>query len=210
MWDWVVQWLLPFSDIQSGIVKDGEKENQLKNVESWQNEMCRLENEIDSITGTLTQSEKTLDVLLQKELRLREGLEAYLMEMHDYEKSGNSSFLEPQKKREAGMESEYALDNHENNSVVEDMWKILIQFREKREKLQERRYHLEVTLRCLEAEKDEVSGTLESLQERVVQNSSHLMGNREGYGINVPINPPPVLVEFVEEYRDEMEPRRAA
>ncbi|ORC93542.1 uncharacterized protein TM35_000014190 [Trypanosoma theileri] len=219
MWDWVVQWLLPSGEVRSEIGKDEEKENQLKIVENSQNELCRLDSEIDSITGTLTQCEKTLDVLFKKELRLREGLEAYLMEMHDCKSGETSSLLKEkeeekeQQQRNVKMGFGSVLDNGDdddddddkNNSVVAEIWNILIQFQERREKLQERRYRLEVTLRCLEAEKDAVSGTLESLQEHVNQNSSDLMEDREEYGLGVPINPPPVLVELVEEYRDELD-----
>ncbi|EKF33514.1 hypothetical protein MOQ_002623 [Trypanosoma cruzi marinkellei] len=160
-------------------------------------ELKSLENDIDTNTRTLRQCEEALDSLFHKELQLREGLEGILMEMHDL----------------TSMDLENTIKN--NSDGIASLQQILMQIRRKREQLHDQGYRLHIKLQCLKAEKRGVAKSTNMLLSRLLGDGSIVqsgMGEEDGKegeqgddddgSWRAVVHSPPVLVSFIEEYRE--------
>ncbi|KEG10147.1 hypothetical protein DQ04_04121050 [Trypanosoma grayi] len=197
VWAWALRWLHPRNSADERTVADGyeddEKEETVAStLQKSQAELHLLESKIDSIKTTLTRCKEALAGLSRKELQLREALEEFMMEMHDCGGSGPSS-----SQSERGGTAEGSLNN---SNTAAQIWELLAELQQKREQLQERNCRLEITLRCLEAEKGAVEDSLEKLEIYVPLNAV-LHAEDEVKAQRVPLHPPPVKVEIVEEAR---------
>ncbi|AAZ10889.1 hypothetical protein, conserved [Trypanosoma brucei brucei TREU927] len=194
-WSSHINWFKSFGfgasqddDILGSPVSRGE----LQAAEQIQTEFTSLDHEAEYVNERLRRCEEALVAVLEKEKILSQGVEAIMMEMHDYTAAGGSEWSESDLER-----------FRENQQSVDSVLKILEEIREKREHLQQRIFKTEVYSRLLEAERKEAEKTLDAVRRSV--------GDRTGYiaveGGNestLVIPPAPLVVSIVEEFRNEV------
>ncbi|ESL10445.1 hypothetical protein TRSC58_01822 [Trypanosoma rangeli SC58] len=189
IWEWVFRWLHPRGGIEE---RDAHEDILMdETLRKLQQELNRLEKDIEAITMALCKCEEALSSLFHKEVQLREEFEEIVMGMHDTA-SGE-------------------LEETTNNDIdsIGSVQQFLRRIQEDRERLQDRGYRLQVKLQYLKAEKKTVAESTNILMSRLLGNAGvqHMLSadnedDDDGSWKPV-IHPPPVMVRLVEEYRDE-------
>ncbi|RNF27016.1 uncharacterized protein Tco025E_00700 [Trypanosoma conorhini] len=191
VWGWVLRWLHP----RGGREANNAQEDTLTNETLMESkrELNRLENDIVAITGALCRCEEMLTFLFRKEVQLREGFEAILMEMHDT------------------VSGEWEETIKKNMDNIGSLQQLLRHIQQNREQLQDWGYRLHVKLQYLKEEKKSVAKSADILLSRLLGGTSFQQvpvaenDDDDDGGWRPVVAPPPVMVRFVEEYRDEEE-----